>query len=150
MDRRKKRPYSEKRKVRRLRFQPSKTGAQKLLAEKLRGEKIPFMENQWLEGMEVDLLLPEYYLVIEIDGFYHLSAGQQLRDLQKDHRLQGAGYHVLRFTNTEIYQNSKDCLRKIKAFIDGQDFHLKKGARSDDEQAPWQSKLAAYKEQLDQ
>ena len=133
-----------------MRFQPSKTGAQKLLAEKLRGEKISFLENHWLEGMEVDIFLPEYYLVIEIDGFYHLSTGQQVKDLQKDQRLEAAGYHVLRFTNSQIYQDSKDCLRKIKAFIDGHEFQLKKGARLEDEQAPWQSKLAAYKKKLDQ
>jgi very-short-patch-repair endonuclease len=136
--------------VRNLRYQPSKTGAQKLLAEKLRDEKISFMENQWLEGLEVDLFLPEYYLVIEIDGFYHLSAGQQAKDRQKDQRLQAAGYHVLRFTNSQIYQDSKACLHKIRAFIDGHDLQLKIGARPDDEQAPWQSKLAALKKRLDQ
>lgn len=139
-----------KKKVRSLRFQPSKTGAQKLLAEKLRDDKISFMENQWLEGMEVDIFLPEYYLVIEIDGFYHLSVGQQAKDLQKDQRLQAAGYHVLRFTNSQIYQDCKECLQKIKTFIDGHDRQLKKGARAEDEQAPWQSKLAAYKKKLDQ
>lgn len=133
-----------------LRFQPSKTGAQRRLAEKLRDEKISFLENQWLEGMEVDIFLPEYYLVIEIDGFYHLSAGQQARDLQKDQRLQAAGYHVLRFTNSQVYQDIKECLRQIKVFIDGHDLQLKKGACPDEEQAPWQSQLAAYKKRLDQ
>ncbi|NLW59764.1 MAG: DUF559 domain-containing protein [Firmicutes bacterium] len=136
--------------MRSLRFQPSKTRAQKILAAKLRGEKIHFLENQWLEGLEVDLLLPNYYLVIEIDGFFHLSAGQQEKDQQKDQRLEAAGYHVLRFTNSQIYQNSKECLRQIRAFIDGQESQLKKGACPEEEQAPWQSKLAAYKKRLDQ
>jgi len=133
-----------------LRFQPSKTGAQRLLAEKLRDEKIGFLENQWLEGMEVDLFLPDYYLVIEIDGFYHLSAGQQARDLQKDRRLEAAGYHVVRFTNSQVYQDIKGCLRQIKAFIEGHDRQLKRGARPDEGQAPWQSQLAAYKKKPDQ
>lgn len=135
--------------MRNLRFEPSKTGAQKLLAEKLRAAKISFSENHWLEGMEVDIFLPQYYLVIEIDGFYHLSAAQQVKDDQKDQRLQAAGYHVLRFTNSQIYQDTKECLRQIKAFMDGQDLQIKKGAGPESGQAPWQTQLAAYKKRLD-
>ena len=131
--------------MRNLRYQPSKTGAQKLLAEKLRDEKISYGTNGGRVGSRSLLRVP-----VEIDGFYHLSAGQQAKDRQKDQRLQAAGYHVLRFTNSQIYQDSKACLHKIRAFIDGHDLQLKIGARPDDEQAPWQSKLAALKKKLDQ
>lgn len=119
-----------------------------MLAEKLRNDNIGFTENQWLEGMEVDIFLPQYYLVIEIDGFYHLSAQQQARDLQKDQRLKAAGYHVLRFTNSLIYQDIKGCLQEIKAFLKGHEFQLKKGARTEEQQATWQAQLAAYKKKL--
>ncbi|HEY8391508.1 MAG TPA: DUF559 domain-containing protein [Capillibacterium sp.] len=134
--------------MRKLRFEPSKTGAQKLLAEKLRAAEIPFLENQWLEGSEVDLFLPQYYLVIEIDGFYHLSSKQQERDLVKEQRLQAAGYHVLRFTNSQIYQDWKGCLQEIKAVLDKQQRLMKKGAQIQTGPAPWQEKLAALQKRL--
>ena len=131
-----------------MRFEPAKTGAQKLLAEKLRADHITFAENQWLEGWEVDIFLPQYYLVIEIDGFYHLSARQQAKDAEKDQRLQAAGYHVLRFTNSQIYQESKDCLREIKAFISGHERQVKKGAKVVPGPAGWQEQLAAYQRRI--
>ena len=62
-------------------YEPAKTGAQKVLAAKLKAEKIEFVENRQLEGWEVDIYLPAYYLVVEVDGFYHLSLKQQARDL---------------------------------------------------------------------
>lgn len=131
-----------------MRFEPSKTGAQRLLASKLRAEEIPFTENQWLEGWEVDIFLPQYYLVIEIDGFYHLSTKQQAKDLAKDERLQAAGYHVLRFTNSQVYQDSKNCLEKIKAVINNHQRRVKKGAAVHSGPTPWQEQLATIKEKL--
>lgn len=134
--------------MRSLRFEPAKTGAQKILAEKLRAAEIAFLENQWLEGCEVDLFLPEYYLVIEIDGFYHLSSKQQEKDLVKEQKLRAAGYHVLRFTNSQIYQDWKGCLQAIKAVLDHQQRQIKKGARVETGPTPWQEKLAALQKEL--
>lgn len=131
-----------------LRFEPSKTGAQRLLAEKLRAEGISFTENQWLEGWEVDLFLSRYYLVIELDGFYHLSAKQQEKDLAKDRRLQAAGYHVLRFTNSQVYQDWKSCLAQIKNVINNQERQVKKGAQVASGPTQWQEQLAAIKKKL--
>ncbi|HBL36762.1 MAG TPA: hypothetical protein DDZ55_08130, partial [Firmicutes bacterium] len=65
-----------------MQFEPAKTGAQKILAAKMRAENMAFTENQRLEGWEVDIFLSQYYLVIEIDGFFHLSAKQQEKDLR--------------------------------------------------------------------
>lgn len=131
-----------------MRFEPLKTGAQKLLAEKLRAEEIAFQENQWLEGWEVDIFLPQYYLVIEIDGFYHLATKQQEKDLAKEQRLQAAGYHVLRFTNSQIYQDCKGCIKKIKAVLNNQQRQIKKGAQVEAGPTPWQAQLAAIQKKL--
>ncbi|NLY91363.1 MAG: DUF559 domain-containing protein [Firmicutes bacterium] len=131
-----------------MRFEPSKTGAQKLLAEKLRAEEIAFLENQWLEGWEVDIFLPQYYLVIEIDGFYHLTTKQQEKDRAKAQRLEAAGYHVLRFTNSQIYQDCKGCLQVIKAVLNNQERQIKRGAQVEAGPTPWQEKLAVLQRKL--
>ena len=109
-----------------------------------------FTENQRLEGWEVDIFLSQYYLVIEIDGFFHLSAKQQEKDLRKDQSLQAAGYHVLRFTNSQIHQDAQGCLREIKRFIDSHDLQVKKSAQVKQSSAEWREQLAAYRKKLQQ
>jgi very-short-patch-repair endonuclease len=136
--------------VRELQFEPAKTGAQKILAAKMRRENMAFTENQRLEGWEVDIFLSQYYLVIEIDGFFHLSAKQQEKDLRKDQSLQAAGYHVLRFTNSQIHQDAQGCLREIKRFIDSHDLQVKKSAQVKQSSAEWREQLAAYRKKLQQ
>ena len=129
-------------------YEPAKTGAQKRLAKNLRAENIVFLENQMLEGWEVDIFLPEYYLVVEVDGFYHLSAFQQEKDKLKNNTLQAAGYHVLRFTNTEIYQDANKCVKKIKDLIKYHKQKLKKAEQVESETTPWQNKLADLRKVL--
>lgn len=129
-------------------YEPSKTGAQKRLADKLRAENIVFLENQLLEGWEVDIFLSDYYLVVEVDGFYHLSVTQQEKDIVKNNTLQAAGYHVLRFTNTEIYQNTNKCVKKIKDLIENHKQKLKKAEQVETEKTPWQKKLAELQKAL--
>ncbi|HBR28155.1 MAG TPA: hypothetical protein DD789_01825 [Firmicutes bacterium] len=133
-----------------MQFEPAKTGAQKILAAKMRRENMAFTENQRLEGWEVDIFLSQYYLVIEIDGFFHLSAKQQEKDLRKDQSLQAAGYHVLRFTNSQIHQDAQGCLREIKRFIDSHDLQVKKSAQVKQGSAEWREQLAAYRKKLQQ
>lgn len=129
-------------------YEPAKTGAQKILAAKLQAEKIIFLENQQLEGWEVDIFLPRYYLVVEVDGFYHLSSKQQERDLEKDSRLRAAGYHVLRFTNAQIYQDGSRCVQEIKDIITKHNRKLKEVKKIDRPKMQWQKRLKELKEQL--
>lgn len=131
-----------------LYFEPAKTRAQKILAAKLRAENIKIAENQRIEGWEVDIFLPQYFLLIEIDGFFHLSAKQQEKDRQKDESLQTAGYHVLRFTNSQIYQDDKGCLQKIKRVIASYDRQVKKSAQVKLGSTQWQTQLATYQKKL--
>ncbi|HBK67277.1 MAG TPA: hypothetical protein DD811_05010 [Syntrophomonas sp.] len=131
-----------------LRFEPSKTGAQKLLAEKLRAKKIAFLENQLLEGWEVDIFLPKYYLVVEVDGFYHLSTKQQERDLQKELRLRAAGYHVLRFTNSQVYQAGDKCVQEIKNLVEEHKLKLKQVEKAETTKTGWQKRLEEYNARL--
>ena len=129
-------------------YEPAKTGAQKMLAAKLQAENIVFLENQQLEGWEVDIYLPRYYLVVEVDGFYHLSSKQQARDLEKDSQLRAAGYHVLRFTNAQVYQEGSKCVQEIKQLIAEHNHKLKEAGKLEKPKMNWQKRLAELKEQL--
>lgn len=126
----------------------AKTPAQKILAKKLKEKKILFLENQTLKGWEVDIFLPEYYLVIEIDGFHHLSAGQKQRDKRKTEELTARGYHVIRFTNSEIYEEGEGCLQQILSIIREHQEKMKKAEKKEPLDDPWRATLGKIKEKL--
>ena len=57
-------------------------------------------------------------LAIELDGGYHNDADQQHDDAVRTKNLETLGWHVLRFTNDEIYNNLDEVLAKIKSAIE--------------------------------
>lgn len=59
-----------------------------------------------------DFVCPERGLVIEVDGGQHLECA---RDLERDAWLRSQGFEVLRFWNTDIFQNLEGTLTKIQA-----------------------------------
>ena len=56
-------------------------------------------------------------LAIELDGEYHNTEDQQYDDAVRTRNLESLGWHVLRFTNDEIYNNIEEVLSNIKAVI---------------------------------
>lgn len=65
----------------------------------------------------VDFYCPEMKLVIELDGDSHFIDDGQERDIRRDAFLSGNGFSVLRFTNTEIYDNLEQVVEKIAKTI---------------------------------
>jgi len=96
------------------------TDAQRNLAAKLRQKGWRVEENQVIAGAEADILLPEFKLIIELDGFFHLSKVNRQNDLQKTMCWQREGYHVLRFSNGEIRHKSAQCIKEIEQEIRSQ------------------------------
>lgn len=127
--------------VREMLFQPSPTTAQKRLVQKLQEKKISCLENIKIEGWEVDILIHPYHLAVEIDGFYHLSKTQKQRDEEKTRQLTAAGYHVVRFTNTEIYENCDSCVKKVEYLIHGHKTKVKDAAKVKSAEETWHKEL---------
>jgi len=96
---------------------PRRTKAEKLLAAALSKENIRFLQNVHLEGYEFDFLLPDYRIVIEVDGFFHLSASQRQVDTFKESLLTQKGYTLFRIDNHQIYHNLESPVYSIKEFI---------------------------------
>jgi very-short-patch-repair endonuclease len=46
----------------------------------------------------VDFLAPAAKLVVEVDGAYHLAPARRSAEARRDHRLEKAGFRVLRLT----------------------------------------------------
>jgi|GEM_PF-2419285 len=129
-------------------FQPSPTAAQKRLVQKLQEKKIPCLENKQVKGWEVDILIPPYHLAVEIDGFYHLSKTQKQRDEEKTAQLTAAGYHVVRFTNTEIYENCEACVKKVEYLIYGHKTKVKEAKKENPPEEAWRNELRHIMDKL--
>ncbi|HOP74510.1 MAG TPA: DUF559 domain-containing protein [Bacillota bacterium] len=95
----------------------NRSKAEKLLASLLTKHKISFRQNVHLEGYEFDFVLPEYRIIIEVDGFFHLSTSQQKLDTLKENLLTQKGYTLIRFQNYQIYQNPERTIQAIKKCI---------------------------------
>jgi very-short-patch-repair endonuclease len=94
-----------------------RTDAEKRLAEALKQKRLGFTHNQSIAGYEVDFWFPDYRLVIEVDGYTHLSEDQRLLDQRKEQTLIAKGMVVIRMSNQQIRENLPDCLREIELMI---------------------------------
>lgn len=115
----------------------SPTNAEKKLARALKEKRWSFERNQIVEGYEVDFLLPEIRLIIEVDGYTHLSDRRLQLDLAKEKRLVEKGYLLLRFTNQQIREQLPQCLREIEKIIQAVAAGQKKNTINDG----WKEKL---------
>lgn len=94
-----------------------KTKAQRIMAGLLRKKGLNVVENIQLPGGEADILLPEYKVVIELDGYFHLSLENQKNDRRKESCWLEKGYQVFRFRNDEVYNQKTLCLKMITDHI---------------------------------
>ena len=58
-----------------------------------------------------DFYIPTAKLIIELDGEYHNTKEQQLKDNTRDKELKKKGYLVLRFKNEDVFTPNKILLR---------------------------------------
>lgn len=87
-----------------------------LFRQKLRKWKMKFKEQKIISGYIADFFLPQYGLIIEIDGEAHYKY-KTVRDGLRDETLRRAGYQVHRIRNSEVFQYEKeDILNVINNF----------------------------------
>lgn len=88
------------------------TAAEKKLRKLFDKKKQSYQQHQYINGMEVDYLLPGK-IVVEVDGYVHLIPEKRKKDLRKNEKLSALGYKVIRFTNLEIFNDVRACFNKI-------------------------------------
>jgi len=66
----------------------------------------------------VDFYCPKLRLVIELDGDSHFQSGAAKRDRQRQNFIESFGITVIRFTNTDIYENITGVLEELINYID--------------------------------
>jgi very-short-patch-repair endonuclease len=98
----------------------SATDAEKYLWLRLRGKQLkghPFYRQKVLGRYIVDFFCPKARLVIELDGGQHYEEAGREKDLARDKALKGIGLTVLRFSDKEVFENTKAVMEKIWSYL---------------------------------
>lgn len=82
------------------------------LRKEIRG--IKFRRQHPIGDYIADFLCLKKKMVIEVDGGYHNDPTQQQEDQWRTEYLESKGYHVIRFSNEEVYTDTKGVIRIIK------------------------------------
>ena len=91
------------------------TQAEALLWSKVRARQmlgVKFRRQQPLENFIVDFVSFEKRIVIELDGGQH--AEDRDKDKERDMYLEDKGFTILRFWNTEVFENLEGVLETIR------------------------------------
>ncbi len=96
------------------------TPAELVLWKKLRNGKflqLKFKRQHSIGNYIVDFYCAHPRLIIEIDGGVHFEKEQKEKDTYRDKNLAEMDYAILRFSNDEVLNSTKDVLRRIEAVI---------------------------------
>ena len=97
------------------------TLAEVLLWNQLKEKKMlgfDFDRQRPIDEYIVDFYCKELMLAIEIDGASHNFEDSDVRDKERQDRLESLGVRVLRFTDGDVKQNLEGVLQGVRSWID--------------------------------
>ena len=62
----------------------------------------------------VDIYIPEKKLIIEVDGKYHDTEEQKIKDKTREDYIKKAGFEIIRFRNEDVKDNLLDILEILQ------------------------------------
>lgn len=83
----------------------------KLRNKQLQGSR--FRRQYSIAQFIVDFYCPTAKLAIEIDGETHISEDQENYDKKRQKFIESQGIKVIRFTNSDVYENLEGVIEKI-------------------------------------
>ena len=95
----------------------NKTDAEALLWSRLRNRQLENMKFRFqapFDDYVADFLCHSASLIIELDGSQHADSGQ---DKNRDAVMEIAGYRVIRFWNSEVFENLEGVLEEIRQAV---------------------------------
>ena len=115
-------PYNPKLKQLARNLRNKSTKSEIYLWKHLKGKQVmgyDFYRQKPLDNYIADFFCHELMLAIEIDGYTHLLEETQDKDEKKEKRLNELGIHVLRFPDSDVFNDVENVLRAIEAYIVG-------------------------------
>ncbi len=104
--------------ARQMRREP--TEGEAVLWNALRGKSIgyKFRRQHPIENFIVDFVCLDAWVIVEVDGGYHTTEEQKMKDKERNASLSALGFLTLRFTNEQVFQKLDDVVLKIKQTVD--------------------------------
>ena len=99
----------------------NETPAEQVLWEELRLKKLGgfrFRRQHPIQNYIADFYCHKAQLIIELDGGYHFTGEQQIRDKEREDDLNFQGMTVLRFSNEDVEQRMDWVLKRILVALD--------------------------------
>jgi very-short-patch-repair endonuclease len=99
-------------------FRTAPTRSEAMLWDVLRDRQlhgIKFRRQFVIGSFIVDFCAPRQRLIIEIDGGVHET--QRERDTERQHRLESAGYQIIRVSAEDVEANVSAILSTISTFV---------------------------------
>jgi very-short-patch-repair endonuclease len=94
----------------------SQTSAEARLWKALRARKLAlwkFRRQHSIDRYVVDFVTLDGKLVVEVDGATHSTAVEIARDEERTRVLESLGFHIVRVTNIDVYENIEGVLEMI-------------------------------------
>jgi len=112
-------PYNLKLKEISKNLRRKPTEAERCLWKRLRLRHLGFIFHRQkpIGGYIADFYCPEAKLVIEVDGGYHTNTATNANDKVRDETMHSIGLRVLRFSNTEVLQNTDKVIEAINKIL---------------------------------
>jgi adenine-specific DNA-methyltransferase len=94
----------------------AQTDAEEMLWYHLRNRNtanLKFRRQHVLQGFIVDFVCLEKKLVVELDGSQHAETKAQIYDEQRTGKLEEAGFYLMRFWNSDVFNHLDGVLEAI-------------------------------------
>jgi very-short-patch-repair endonuclease len=101
-------------------FRNNATEAETKLWSALKGKQLQgfkFRRQQGVGKYVVDFYCPMVKLAIEVDGATHWTQRERIHDAEKEEFAEKLGIIVVRFTNTDVYENLDGVLEDIHKIV---------------------------------
>lgn len=126
-----------------LRKNPTYCEAKLLMALKKEGIHHEF--NQIVCGYIPDFYFRKAKLVVEIDGSIHGLESVKENDRKKDEVFKSRGYSVMRFTNSQIKDDTYGIIKQISSFIGHKKVEKKNKKKKLKRWKGWKNKVADWR-----
>tara|TARA_Y100000588_G_scaffold57710_1_gene55678 strand:- start:9311 stop:9682 length:372 start_codon:yes stop_codon:yes gene_type:complete len=87
-----------------------------------RFQGLKFRRQYGIDRYVVDFYCPKLRLAIELDGINHLEKKQKLKDQKRQAEIESFGIKVLRYMNTDIYDNIDGVVENLNCKINEMNF----------------------------
>jgi very-short-patch-repair endonuclease len=98
----------------------SQTSAEAKLWQSLRNRKLArwkFRRQHAIDRYVVDFVTLHGKLIVEVDGVTHSTASEIKRDNARTAALEACGFHVVRVSNMDVYDNIEGVLEIIESSL---------------------------------